>query len=327
MTVTKPRKVNIHDVAKRSSVSPATVSRVLNRRHSGSDQVRARVEQAAIELGYSAQVTVSRNRLPLIIDESEHGVEIGTYEAQMISRICGHCLERGVLVEVIPVRSIPLLAMTRATAAISLTFRSDTTSLVTDLGLPLVSINNPIEGACNVHTDHRAGLVLAVDYLKRMGHRRIGFWCGDLSNWGNKQRIAGFREAMAGGEVHPDDLLVLDDRSNDSILESVLKLARRDVTAFIFSGEAVALRAQHAFDLLEKRIGIDVSIMTFEDPSISAYTSPPQTTIAQPFDEIARVAVDSAMKLASGDRRSVPPELANIVLPNRLIERESVCRL
>ena len=42
----------IHDVAKLAGVAPITVSRVINRRGYFSDEIRQRVDRAAVELGY-----------------------------------------------------------------------------------------------------------------------------------------------------------------------------------------------------------------------------------------------------------------------------------
>lgn len=323
----KIKNPSIYDVARLSDVSPSTVSRVLNKRHYGSDQIRARVTAAAMELNYSPQVTTARNRLPLLIDESPEGVDIGSYEAQMISRVCGQCASHGLLVEVIPVRSMSLLAMNRATAAISVTFRSDTTSLVAELGIPLVSINNPIEGAWNVQSDHRGGVRMAIDHLNSFNHQRIGLICSNLQTWGNLERIEGFREAMRDMGEDDQGLLLLEDHTNNSILEPICRLLKRGATALIFSGESIGLRAQHAFDLLGKRIGSDISVIMFEDPLISQYTSPPQTTIAQPFEKLARIAVDRAVHISQSGRSEATDTPSPIVLPNRLITRESVCRI
>jgi len=60
-----------------------------------------------------------------------------------------------------------------------------------------------------------------------------------------------------------------------------------------------ALRAIHESG---RRVPDDISIVGFDDIELSAYTSPPLTTVAQPKDRIGVLAVDMLLERVTGRR-------------------------
>jgi LacI family transcriptional regulator len=80
-----------------------------------------------------------------------------------------------------------------------------------------------------------------------------------------------------------------------------------------------ALRAVHESGL---RVPDDISIVGFDDIELSAYTSPPLTTVAQPKSRIGALAVDMLLERVSGRRL----EPRKVVLQPELCVRASTAR-
>ena len=80
-----------------------------------------------------------------------------------------------------------------------------------------------------------------------------------------------------------------------------------------------ALRAAHESGV---RVPDDLSIVGFDDIELSAYTSPPLTTVAQPKERIGAMAVDMLLEQMGGKRR----DARKVVLQPELRVRASTAR-
>ena len=69
------------------------------------------------------------------------------------------------------------------------------------------------------------------------------------------------------------------------------------------------------------RLPEDVSITGFDDINLASVLRPKLTTIHQPMEEIGRRAAGMLLSLMKG----TPLEQTHVVLPHRLIVRESCC--
>ena len=80
-----------------------------------------------------------------------------------------------------------------------------------------------------------------------------------------------------------------------------------------------ALRAAHESGV---HVPDDLSIVGFDDIELSAYTSPPLTTVAQPKERIGALAVDMLLERVGGKRR----DARKVVLQPELRVRASTAR-
>jgi DNA-binding LacI/PurR family transcriptional regulator len=105
---------------------------------------------------------------------------------------------------------------------------------------------------------------------------------------------------------------------------------RGGATALLNFSEDASLQVLHFLsNILKLRIGKDISTISLEDLPIYQYFTPPQTTVHQPMEELARLAVEKMLELCDqtrADRRADAPPV-DLCLPSALIERESVARL
>ena len=98
--------------------------------------------------------------------------------------------------------------------------------------------------------------------------------------------------------------------------DAARKLLERepDLTAIFAANDLSALGVMNAVAEVGKRVPEDVSVVGFDDLHLSAYTSPPLTTVRQPAVEIATLATAILIDLTRGHqaermRHLLEPEL------------------
>jgi LacI family transcriptional regulator len=101
----------------------------------------------------------------------------------------------------------------------------------------------------------------------------------------------------------------------------VLGLLKTKPTALLICGEDLSLAVNEIL-LHEARVKIpdELSVVSYETRGVTSLLSPPQTAVAQPWEDIGRAAVEGILSLIRGpaDKR------LDVLLPNTLIERASV---
>jgi DNA-binding LacI/PurR family transcriptional regulator len=135
---------------------------------------------------------------------------------------------------------------------------------------------------------------LATDHLLDLGHETVHHVAGPRRWYAARDRTEGWRKALrARGAVEPP--VVDGDWSPASGYAAGRLLAAEDVTAVFAANDDMAIGLIRALLETGKRVPEDVSVVGFDDTPLSAYVTPPLTTVRQPFDAMA----------ASGLRRLV----------------------
>ncbi|HUP47042.1 MAG TPA: LacI family DNA-binding transcriptional regulator [Thermoanaerobaculia bacterium] len=177
---------------------------------------------------------------------------------------------------------------------------------------PLVLVDRTIDGldVPSVVTDSVAGIRLAVDHLVAKGHRLIGYLGGPNYIAPFRERLAGFRQAMAAQQLRP----ALRATAHDAPGPAAHAAARlfRDAprpTAIIAANIWMTIGALRAAP-------DDVEIVGFDDIYLADLLRRPLTTIAHPVEELGRQAV----KLLLAEIAH-PGSSESVVLAPRLIVR------
>ncbi len=183
--------------------------------------------------------------------------------------------------------------------------------------------------AC-VDSDNTSGTSMAVDFLARLGHRRIAFVNG-MSNATNcRDRAQGYRQGMARQERPIDPEWVVETDSNWELGESgrrqitELLLRREPVTAVLCAGFYLTMSLIDLLRDLQLHVPEDLSLISFDDPPSAAYVTPALTTIKQPLYTLGERAVHRVLPLLSGSDAE-PGGVER--LPVDLIVRASCMRL
>jgi len=312
---------SVQDIARKAGVSVATVSRALNNLPHVKPELKQRVLEAAKELKYAPPATsLCSNKMPLIVDSLRgRDREMGFYENQLIGLIGRNLSDTASFLEMISIDDLLRFDLMYSRVAISISYWPQSEELLKSLKLPLITINNPREGAFNVRSDHYAGGREAAELLLSLGHRRIGVCMSYGGSWGSLERLKGCKDALAKAGVAFDERLIATDKEDISFLRPLAEMMKLSPTALICMGEDFTLPVNSALHLLGRKVPEDVSIVGFEEERIAKYSIPPLTTVAQPFKEMVALAVKEAVEVAKG--KDFKP--GDAILPNKIVARDS----
>ena len=207
----------IKEIARKADVSVATVSRVINNHPSVRPGVRDRVLAVIDEIGYEpdpiarslrTQAThtigfIIRDLIDPVFSTMAQGVDdvLRAHGYTLLLSTSSHD----------PIRDAAQLAMLRARRVDGIILAiSDETSpaLVEELrrtNRPTVLLDREVEATHSdaVVTDYRSGMREAIDYLAKLGHRRIAYIGGQPRYSTGAARLAGFRQAIAEAGLDP----------------------------------------------------------------------------------------------------------------------------
>jgi LacI family transcriptional regulator len=329
------RRVSVKDVAARSGVSFQTTSKVLNGGGSVSDATRARILQAASDLGYvpnlqARSLVMQRTRTIGLIagDFGDPGLSRSLAGAEAEARREAYGL---MLTSVEPEGSgteyaLPAMMERRVDGILLAAAQmEDDPALqhVLDPTLPVVSVNY-IEGGgvATVTADDENAGYLATRHLLEQGHRVVGALTGIASRRLTQARQRGYAKALSEAGVEVAEGLVEEAGVHvaDGLAALPRLIARRpDVTAVFCHHDLVAVGALAALGSLGKRVPDDCSVVGCDGLDSAAFTSPPLTTVRVPFYEIGAEAMRVLLRLVAGD--GAGPR--NVRLPVHLIARAS----
>ncbi|GER14408.1 LacI family DNA-binding transcriptional regulator [Variovorax boronicumulans] len=331
----------IKDVALQAGVSVTTVSHVVNDTRHVSAKVRERVELAIRELGYVPNAMArslksnTTSTLGMLIPNSSN-----PYFAEIVRIVEDRCFGAGYTLVLCNTDDEPrrqsvylqVLAERRIDGLIVVSTGADEDdSLATQLRglrIPTVLVDREIaDPACDlVETAHMQGGLLAVRHLLSLGHKRIACIGGPLGVTSSEQRIEGWRMALAetGSTPNADALLWrggFTSQGGYEAMHAILRTEQKPSAVFVCNDLMAigALRAAHESGV---RVPDELSIVGFDDIELSAYTSPPLTTVAQPKERIGALAVDMLLERMGGKRR----DARKVVLQPELRVRASTVR-
>lgn len=166
-------------------------------------------------------------------------------------------------------------------------------------GIPFLCVGSswPDENIPALDTDNIQGAALAVNHLADLGHTRIGM-IGAPENMSNsRERHSGFVAALEarGLPYRPEWFMPVGAAHEVTTAERarLLEMARATEapTAFFAAGYVLAVSAIETLQGAAFRVPEDVSVVGFDDKFSAAFLNPPLTTVAQPLEEMGRLAV------------------------------------
>lgn len=337
--------VTIKEVARRSGVSLATVSRVLTNSRPVQPELRERVLEVAHELGYvpntAARALVKRrtDAIGVVVNNLHDpffhdlicGFEAGAARTDYNVVFCSaigrerqhkqryvHYLSNGVVDGIILYGS----------------YDSDE-ALVRELHaahFPFFLIESSVDGirANNLLIDNAGGVYNAVRYLYARGHRRIAYIAGRPEKRVCVERLNGYFRAMqdTGLGIPEGYVQYIEKDSGDGRLLMArylaLPAAMRPTAVLCYDDAAASHAIRYA---LEQGVHVpqDISVMGFDNQTIppDGYKGPAITTVAQPLYEIGFDSMILLAQILRGERDDVIVKQYQ----TQIAEKESVASL
>jgi DNA-binding LacI/PurR family transcriptional regulator len=347
-------RVTLQTVADKVGVSRMTVSNAFSRPDQLSAPLRDRILAAAADLGYIgpdpaaralARGTTSTVGIVLTsLVQSAFSDEVATaFLGAIASELAPSGLSLTLLSTVesagrVPARDVPMDG--------AVVFHCDPGSPALDWlqrrRLPMVYVDQiPATDIPSVNVDDRGGARAGAEHLLALGHRRIGVVSADIvaphgvmtvdpspgrRSYVAGERIAGWREALAGAGVEP--VIVNQPHPTEEDGYEALELllgAAPDITAVLCFADTLA----HGVMLAAQSRGLvlpqDLSVVGFDDNPLAARLRPALTTVRQDVHAKGRLAAGALVELVEATRTGgadvAPP--AQILLPTELVVRES----
>lgn len=295
----------LQDIADKLGVSKGTVSKAINNAPDISEGLRKTILDTAVEMGYT-RLRRQKNELKKLCILVENLEYKGKYDFgyDIIIGFRQMAEPAGFQVDIIPTTiqfqksisyDIYMLQNDYLGAfvmgfSLSDPWMKDFETTHT----PTVLYDNYI--AANPYTayigvDNQEGLELAVEYLKKMGHHKIGYLSSSLGSHIMQLRHKAYFHAMRQNGLKAEPNYVgASYHVTECIEKHIPRLLKMGMTAFICSQDIYANTAMIYCQELGYKIPEDISIIGFDDIPISAHTFPPLTTIRQDRPELGKCA-------------------------------------
>lgn len=191
--------------------------------------------------------------------------------------------------------------------------------------LPMVSIQADVPNVDRVDVTDEEGTFEMVEYLINKGHKKIAFLGYNFDISVLKNRLDGYYRALVKHDIPINPEYVVEGaHSTVRQYQEAKKLleAADPPTAIHCINEFTALAAYTAIQDKGLRIPEDISITGFDGLAISNSLNPRLTTIQDPIDLLASIAVD--MLLTQIDGKETEQNSKQVFVRHRFLERNSV---
>jgi len=328
----------IADVAKRTNVSVATVSRVISGTKYVSPELRECVLKAMEELNYRPNLIASSLRkretltIGLIVPDTANpffgelakGVEDFGFKHGYSVILCNSSYdldrERS-YVEVLIAKRVDGLIFIPSGA------RTDHVHelLSEEMNGRVVIVDRytPELETDSVVADNYTGGCLAARHLLALGHERIGCIMRPRYLAHVEDRIRGFRETLQKEGIDiPKALCVRGGFSfTDGVRSARELLSRKDRPTAIFAyNDIMAIGVLRAAREIGLRVPDELAVVGFDNIPLASYVTPQLTTIDQPKYRMGELAAETILRRLKGDLTGGPIRQE---LEVRLIVRES----
>ncbi|MEU1180308.1 LacI family DNA-binding transcriptional regulator [Streptomyces sp. NPDC005820] len=321
MSSPRPRRgPGMTEVARAAGVSQKTVSRVVNGEPHVSPEVRERVLRVIRELDYRPNTAARAlllgryRRIGVVaLGSALHGPTSLLFGLEQAVRRAGYACA---FATTSPGRGVTAALESLLEQGVDGVVLAEpihdgrSTRLPTDL--PVVSLGTPVEttggrSAVVVEADGVAAARIATGHLLALGHRTVRHVPGPQDWSSARERVRGWREALAAAGAPEPPLAAEGDWTPASGYAAGRELARLpEVTAVFAANDDMAIGLIRAFAEVGRTVPHDVSVVGFDDVPAAAYLSPPLTTLRQDFAAVADRAVAVLAAAVEGGR--VPPE-------------------
>jgi len=192
--------------------------------------------------------------------------------------------------------------------------------------IPVVSIDNQLGGfeIGIVSAENYRGAYELTSHLLSHGHQRIGFISGPLSESHARERLDGFKSALAQNSLGFDEnLLANGNWTVEGGYRAVCEWLLQEVppSAIFCSNNFMCMGALSALSDHNIRVPADMAIVSFDDIEFGDLLRPCLTTLDYSWQGIGREAVKLVLEGIKANKQQMNPQ--SVHLPIQLLIRES----
>lgn len=332
-------RVTRKDVAKYADVSETIVSYVINNNRYVDKDKRKRVEDAIRILKYRpnnmarALKGMKSNQIIFIADQLTN-----EYFGRIVSEMDKYAYEKGYLISLCANRNTQEFVtqvISRQYDGIiisSTSFPEKYVKQFVDADIPLVLFlnrryHNIPENVGVIDSGLYSGARDCVKYLAAKGREHI-LYIDRISSKGTKStmddlRLSGFVDQMKeSGLEYNEDHIVAGCRTEEQVEEEIIRRIGNglQVDGIFARNDMLACIAMTAIRKLGMKVPEDVSVIGFDNTSISRFCSPTLTTMEMQREEISRTAIDMLQMIIDNQEGEY-----RAAFQTKLIRRESTC--
>ena len=331
----KSSSVTIRDVAQKAGVSPATVSRYINGSVPVSKEVAERIQKVMDELKYVPHAAarqlatqkahaigvlltdMSNEFFPPLIGGIESIVQQEGYNLLVASRRAGNRVDTQISIG--PHNSDGMIVFAGSL--------NDSEILkLHQTGFPLVLIYRTSPEGSNIPSvtiRNKRSTRNLINHLIEVHHRsRIVFVRGPANQEDSQWREMGYQESLeAHGIAYDPNLIIPGEYNRNDAYQAMSKFlenAPPDFDAVFTGNDDSAIGVLDALYKKGLRIPDDISVAGFDGLELSAFLTPPLTTVNAPTELVGKTAARHLFKLLAGQK--VDPVT---LLPTEIVIRRS----
>lgn len=321
-----PRRPRIVDVASQASVSPQTVSNVINGRGGFTEPTRIKVEAAIARLGFQpnryAQSLRSQRTGLIGFDMVRHQLDVSNpFTVALLHSLVQAATQhnRRVLVFTHNEERPEEFRITATSGLVDGFILSDCTAgdarvpVLQELGVPFVVMGRPQTDllAAALDIDNAAAMRQAVEHVINQGCRDIAFvGYGGPAHW-NTDRRRGVREALSDSGIRLPRHRQMTSTSLQSIRSRLPAFLTNNGVpdAVITTSDSIAVSVVAIASMLGIRVGKDLAVTGFDDGPLATMVSPELTSVAVPVEAIAEQLLDMFELVLEGQPLPEAPKM------------------
>ncbi len=330
--------MNMREIARRAGVSSATVSRVVNESPLVTVETAKRVRAILDEVNFipnpvATTLKYGRSKtFGLIIPDIRnpfYSEFLAEFE-ELLAEIDHEVLLTNVQTNSMLMKSVRRMLMRQVDGAVLMASEFDTHEIEPLFlhKIPIVTVDRrSVRAGCSdVAIDFEHGYLQAVQHLRELGHKRLGYIGGTDSLRTSEIRFAAFQSALekSGMRFYPNLVQSGDYRIAGGRRAVVALMAERlRPTAILTANDMTAFGAIRGLHDMGLSVPRDVSLVGLDDVLLCDVLQPPLTTVRIPRKRMA----EACIQALNHTKEDVERIGLYYSVPSELVVRESTARV
>ncbi|WP_317366811.1 LacI family DNA-binding transcriptional regulator [uncultured Tyzzerella sp.] len=327
------KSVKMKDIAERLGVSIVTVSKALSNKQGVSDELRAKIKEIAIDMGYKS-IANSKNEdytynIGVIVAQKYMDVENSFYFT-IYNNIVKHLSNYNyyAILEVIDkekeIENIVtnIILDKRIDGIIILGQMEESyTKTICKQNMPVIFLDFYDRHFLvdSVIGDNIYSAYAITNYLIENGHKHIGYVGNIHSNRSILDRYLGYSKALLENGIEINKDFIIDDRDTNGAFYE-FKLPSNLPTAFVCNSDKTAYYFVQYLNKIGLSVPNDISIVGFDNDIHARICNPPITTVQIDIDKMAKKCISNIIKKIKNPLSKAD----NSIIPGNIVIRQSV---